>query len=66
MIVKKVDEDSCLLFTPGQSALEGFLVDQPWDRVVGDLNDELERAIEEAGEYEDEGDGPKEDEDGKG
>jgi hypothetical protein len=48
MIVRRIDDDSCLLFTPGQSALEGFLVSEPWDRVVGDLNEEIERSIDEA------------------
>jgi len=48
MIVKRVDEDSCLLFTPGQSALEGFLVDRPWDAVISEINDEIERAVDEA------------------
>jgi hypothetical protein len=62
MVVKKVDDDSCLLFTPGQSALEGFLVESPWEQVIGDLNDELERSVEETGDYDDEED---EDEDDK-
>jgi hypothetical protein len=48
MVVRRVDDEKCLLFTPGQSALEGFLVDAPWDQVISDLNDELERAVEEA------------------
>jgi hypothetical protein len=48
MVVRRVNDDQCILFTPGQSALEGFVVDAPWDEVVGNLNDEFERAIEDA------------------
>ena len=46
--VKRIDEGSCVVYLVGQSALEGFLVDAPWDQVISDLNDELERAVEEA------------------
>ena len=53
MVVRRVDDEKCILYTPGQSALEGFIVDAPWDQVISDLNDEFERAVEE-GEEEDE------------
>jgi hypothetical protein len=46
--VKKINEESCAVFLVGQSAVDGgFLVSEPWDRVVGDINDELIRAAEE-------------------
>jgi len=61
MIVKRVGEDQCALFTPGQDATSGgFLIDRPWDEVVGDLNDELERAAEE-NEYDEDEVIPEED-----
>lgn len=54
MVVRRVDDDHCILFTPGQSALEGFVVDAPWDEVISTLNDEFERAVEEADDSEEE------------
>ena len=51
MIVRKVDEDRCVLFTPGQDATSaGFLIERPWDSVIGEINDEIERAVDEARE----------------
>lgn len=41
--VKKIDEDSCVVFLVGQSAVDGgFLVARPWDEVIDELNSELE------------------------
>ena len=60
--VKRIDEDSCIVYTVGQSALEGFVVEVPWDQVISDCNDELERAVEEAYDRDSE-DGAHEEED---
>ena len=46
--VKRIDEGSCVVYLVGQSALEGFVVERPWDEIIADVNDELERAVEEA------------------
>lgn len=55
MVVKKVDEERCVLFTPGQAATsEGFLIERSWDAVIGEINDEIERAVDEAVSLEDE------------
>ena len=55
MIVKRVGEDQCALFTPGQDATSGgFLIDRPWDEVVFEINEEIERAIDEASSEDDE------------
>ena len=65
--VKRTDEDKCVVYLAGQSATEGFVVEAAWDQVVGDLNDELERAVEEAegdeqdGNEDDDEEGKKED-----
>ena len=49
MVVKRLDEDSCTLFMPGQAATDGgFLIDRPWDAVIDEINGEIERAIDEA------------------
>jgi hypothetical protein len=47
--VRKIDDGSCEVFLVGQSAVDGgFKVDEPWDRIISDVNDELLRAAEEA------------------
>ncbi len=41
MVVKRVDEDKCALFVPGQSAVDGgFLVNRPMEDVISELEDE--------------------------
>jgi len=49
MVVKRVGDDQCAVFTPGQSAADGgFRVERAWEEVVDELNEELDRAAEEA------------------
>lgn len=56
-VVKNLGDGKCAVFTPGQSATDGgFLVEAEWSDLVGEINDELERAADEAGEFEDEDD----------
>lgn len=64
--VRRLGEEQCAVYLAGQSAADGgFKVDRTWEDVVGELNDELERAAaEEAGEYDDDdGDDDAKDED---
>jgi hypothetical protein len=64
--VRRLDDDSCVVFMVGQSAVDGgFKVERPWDEVISDVNDELERAVEEAGEYEDDEDADEDDDNPK-
>lgn len=38
-VIKKIDEDKCALWTTGQSALEGFVLEYPADEVAQAVND---------------------------
>ena len=50
--VKQLDDGKCAVYLVGQSAVDGgFLVDRDWSEVIGDVNEELERAVEEADEF---------------
>jgi hypothetical protein len=62
--VRDLGDGKCAVFLVGQSAMDGgFTVDRGWTDVVGDVNDELERAVEESEEEEGEEEG---EENGKG
>lgn len=54
-VVKATGDDTCALFTPGQSAVgEGFLVPYSADQVCQQLNDAEQELFEEADEEEEE------------
>jgi hypothetical protein len=40
-VLKRAD-DKCVLYTPGQSALEGFVVDRDYDELLDEINEALE------------------------
>lgn len=43
MVLKRVGEDQCALFLPGQSAVDGgFLIDRPMDEVQEEIDEALE------------------------
>jgi hypothetical protein len=42
-----INEDSCVVFLKGQSALEGFVVNSSAEDVVSDLEDEEDPVVEE-------------------
>ena len=41
-VVKRGEEGQSVLFTVGQSALEGFVVDRPFEDVFDEVNEALE------------------------
>lgn len=62
--VRRIDDESCAVFLVGQSATDGgFLVNEPWDRIISDVNDELVRAAEEAEDFDNKSDELDESED---
>lgn len=42
MVVKRGNEGQSVVFTPGQSALEGFVVDREYDEVCEEIDEALE------------------------
>jgi hypothetical protein len=57
-VLKRGDDGQTLLFTQGQSALEGFVVDREYDEVL----EEVKQALEEDGSDEEEAEEEEEDE----
>jgi hypothetical protein len=41
-VIKSADEGSCVLWTRGQSALDGFVIPYPGEEVAQAINDALE------------------------
>ena len=52
-MIKSVDEDSCLLFTVGQSALEGHLLPYSASEVAEAVDDYFEETVDEDEEIDD-------------
>lgn len=42
MVVKRGNEGQSVVFTPGQSALEGFVVDREYEEVIEEIDEALE------------------------
>lgn len=42
MIVKRGNEGQSVVFTPGQSALEGFVVDREYEELCEEIDEALE------------------------
>jgi hypothetical protein len=45
-VIKKIDENKCALWTTGQSALEGFVLDYPVEEVAQAVTDACEEPNE--------------------
>lgn len=42
MVVKRGNEGQSVVFTPGQSALEGFVVDREYEELIDEIDEALE------------------------